>query len=98
MGAKVIMFKDFAKLIDFNNTYAKKVLNQNEFFWIGAEASIPKVFYWYDDQSSLPTWFWHNAEPNFANNNEYCVFCGGQFLMADLFCGVSHRTICEYSY
>ena len=98
MGAKVIMFKDYRKYIDFKNTYAIKVLNPNEFFWIGAECQTPLQFYWYDDQSSLPTWIWVNAEPNNMNNNEFCVYSRDNFLMADLICGASHRTICEYSY
>jgi len=97
MGAKVITFKNYAKYTDFKNTYAWKVLNFGEYFWIGAECTTPKVFYWYDDYSALPAWFWHNAEPNNNGGNELCVFSGGQFLMADLVCATQYRTICEYS-
>ncbi len=64
MGAKLITFKNYGKYIDFKNTNELKVLNQGEYFWIGAECSTLRIFYWYDENSALPTWFWHNNEPN----------------------------------
>ena len=97
MGAKVITFKNYEKYLDFKNTYAWKVLNNGEYFWIGAQCTTPLVFYWYDDNSALPNWFWHNAEPNNNGGNELCVFCGNSFLMADLVCATQYRTICEYA-
>jgi hypothetical protein len=98
MGAKVIMFKNYGKYIDFKNNYALKVIGYNENFWIGAEAKIPLVFYWYDDNSSLAKWLWPGHEPNNKNSNEFCVFnAGNTFLMADVRCDVPFKTICEYS-
>jgi len=96
MSAKVITFKSYAKYQDFKNTYAGKVLNFGEFFWIGAENTTLN-FTWYDDKSTLPTWFWFNAEPNNIGGNEKCVYCREGFLMADLVCTAQYRTICEYS-
>jgi hypothetical protein len=98
MGAKVITFKTYEKYIDFKNTYAPKVLNSLENFWIGAECTTPKTFYWYDDKSPLPTWLtWYNAEPNNLFLNEFCVFSLNTFQMADIACSTMYKTICEYS-
>ena len=98
MGAKVIMFKNYGKYIDFKNNYALKVIGYNENFWIGAEATTPKDFYWYDDNQRLEGWIWGKDEPNNAQFNEYCVY-GRQspLFIADDICYKPLNTICEYS-
>ncbi len=92
------MFKNYEKYKDFRDSYAWKVLIKGDNFWVGAEASTIKDFYWYDDNSSLANWLWLSNEPNNYFGDEFCSYAEGiTFLMHDVRCEWPYKTICEYS-
>jgi len=98
MGAKVITFKSYGKFIDFRNIYIWKFFSSPYYFWVGAVATNPKEFYWYDDNSTVESWIWADKEPNNALSNELCAIGRhNPLVITDDICNTGVNTICEYS-